>query len=235
MASRPVYVPQYDGDFLVLAKSVDFTWHPGMAVSQKQKSIDSLHMAAKVQINNINNILEISSKSKQEIGVQLSAFNLMIKTKIKERVFSVECAYQSSKVFESGQQYIDLLDATSIEAKKDPRLKNSGRIVSFKFYGQEWPITPLTAFYDWLYVNALKNKPELHADIEKYDAFTDIEFNPEKSINCQGYAIALFRSLQIRGILEESTSSQKNFLQLYSNYRISNSKENELSQFGMRI
>lgn len=235
MATRPVYIPKVTGEFLVLANPIEFKWHAGMAVSQKQKSIDSLHDAAKHQIVGINNILEVSSKSKQSIGVKLSAFNLLITTKRYSRVFSVECAYQSSKVFESGKQYLDLLNSTSIEAKKDPRLKNSGRVISFRFYGQEWPITPLTAFYDWLYINALKNNPELHSEIEKYDAFTDIEFNPEKSINCQAYAVSLFLSLKRRGILEDAISSQNNFMQLYSEFRISNTSQNEENQLGMRI
>lgn len=235
MAIRPVYIPNTQGEFLVSASPIEFKWHAGMAISQKQKSIESLHDAARNRILGLNNILEVSSKSKQSIGVKLSAFNLLITTKRYARVFSVECAYQSSKVFESGQQYLDLLNVTSIEAKKDPRLKNSGRVTSFKFYGQEWPITPLTAFYDWLYVNALKNNPELHSEIEKYDAFTDIEFNPEKSINCQAYAVSLFCSLKKRELLEEATSSQSKFIQIYSDFRISNTNQNEEDQLGMRI
>lgn len=235
MAIRPIYIPAKSGKFLVKAVPVDFKWHAGMAISQKQKSVDELHSSAKNKVSGIKKILEVSSKSKEDIGVKLSAFNLMIKTKRYGRTFSVECAYQSSKVFESGQQYIDLLNATSIEAKKDPRLKDSGRVTSFRFYGQVWPISPMTAFYDWLYVNALKNNPELHAELDQYDAFTDIEFNPEKSINCQAYAVSLFKALQSRNLLDEATSSQENFIKLYSDYSISNTNENESNQLGMRI
>ena len=36
-----------------------------------------------------------------------------------------------------------------------------------------------------------------------YDAFTDIEFNPEKSVNCQAKAAALYVALFRQGVLEQ--------------------------------
>lgn len=235
MAKRPIFIPQNTGDFLVKSAFVNFEWFAGMAVSQKQKSIDSLHAAASKQIPQISKVLEVSTKSKNELGVALSAFNLMITTRKKSRIFSVECAYQSSKFFNSGVQYIDLLDVSSREAKKDIRLKQSGLVQSFIFYGDIWPINPVTAFYDWLYVNALKNKPEYHDLLDEYSAFSDIEFNPEKSINCQGYSVALFCALKNRGLLEYATESKENFLSLYNNYRINNTHMTEEHQLGIRI
>ncbi|WP_411350430.1 DUF6977 family protein [Moraxella lincolnii] len=225
MAKRPTYIPSKDENKLVQVEMIDFIYHSGFAISQKQKSIKSLHQSINERFG-FDNILEISSKSENELGLALSAFNLMITTKIKGRTFSVESAFQSSKVFEGGIQYLDLLDKPSREAKKDPRLKSSGNIISFNFYNQLWQTTPLTAFYDWLYVNALKNKknkPEYHDKLLKYQAFTDIEFNPEKSINCQAQSVALFCSLCEKGILEQATLSQENFLALYQDYQIDNS------------
>ena len=55
--------------------AVEFTWFAGMAISQKQKSIQSLHEAAKRRLGDVP-ILEISSKSPDPLGVRLSAFNL---------------------------------------------------------------------------------------------------------------------------------------------------------------
>ena len=46
MAQRPIYIPQTKGDYLVQTDMLDFKWFPGMAISQKQKSIRSLHEAA---------------------------------------------------------------------------------------------------------------------------------------------------------------------------------------------
>ena len=200
---------------------VDFTYYSGFALSQKQKSINSLHQAINEKFGFVD-ILEISSKSEIELGVQLSVFNLMITTKIKGKTFSVESAFQSSKVFEGHIQYLDLLEKSSKEAKRDPRLKNSGKVIGFNFYHQFLEIMPLTAFYDWLYVNALNSKPEYHDKLLQYQEFTDIEFKPEKSINYQAQLVALFCTLYRRNILDE-IKSQEFFLTLYQNYQIDNS------------
>jgi hypothetical protein len=222
MAQRPTFVPCLNGNVLVQVKLVDFTYHSGFAVVQKQKSIDSLHNAITEKLG-FKNILEISSKSRDDLGIALSAFNLMITTKKLSKTFSVECAFQSSKVFEGNVQYLDLLDKTSREAKKDTRLKESGNVIGFNFYNQFWETTPLTAFYDWLYINALNSKPEYHEQLLKYEAFTDIEFNPQKSINCQAKSVALFCALYKRNLLEDALISQESFLTLYKDYDIGNS------------
>ena len=39
--------------------------------------------------------------------------------------------------------------------------------------------------------------------IINYDFFTDIEFNHEKSLNCQARSAAIFVSLYQKGLLEE--------------------------------
>lgn len=60
--------------------NTEFEFFPGFSDVQKQRSIRSLHES--FQRNHANNrILEISSKSEEELGVRLSAFNLMIKNK----------------------------------------------------------------------------------------------------------------------------------------------------------
>lgn len=219
MAIRPLYRPLFEGPLFVETVMIEFKWFPGMSVSQKQKSINSLHDIAGIK-HRISSILEISSKSDIDTGIKLSAFNLMITTKKFNQTFSVESAFQSSKVFENGGPYIDLLKVTSREAKKDMRLKNSGRLTGFKFCGTEWPLEPKTMFYDWLYINALSKNEVLSSDILKYSAFTDIEFNPDKSINCQAYSAALFVALQKRGILEKALSSDKEYISILGNKNI---------------
>jgi len=62
MASRPIYIPSVNTESLIDAKEIEFKWFPGLSISQKQKSINSLHIAAKDQLD-LKNILEISSKS----------------------------------------------------------------------------------------------------------------------------------------------------------------------------
>lgn len=223
MAERPIFVPVLDGPMLVKTHYVEFEWFPGMSVSQKQKSVDSLHLAA-CKLRGIESVLEVSSKSREEIGIGLSAFNLSFQTLRYQFTLCVECAYQGSKVFESGGPYIDLYGVTAREAKRDERLRSSGRLTSFRFCGVEWPLEPQTAFYDWLYVNALKKNPEVIDQLTNYSAFTDIEFNPEKSINCQAYSVALFVSLFHRGLLD-SALTKDSFLQTISGTIISNSRQ----------
>ena len=211
MANRRVYKV---GDNKEYVKEIDvnFKWYSGFSISQKQKSIIDLHNEYK-KINELDNVLEISTKSLNEIGVKLSAFNLMIHAK-DGKVFSVESAFQSSKKFELGGPYIDILDFSPIKAKKDMRLKKSGKLEGFEFYDTKWDLEPKTAFYDWLYIRAVYKNPRLSKEILKYDAFTDIEFNPKKSVNCQARSAALFVALSRSGLIDFSMKSIENYFKV---------------------
>jgi len=210
MANRPVYLPGVKGKALVTPVNVEFKWVAGMAATQKQKSIRSLHAAAAQR--NIAHILEISSKSESPLGVKLSAFNLHIATPSGMKT-TVENGFQASKVFRNGGPYIDLLEKTPREAKKDSRLNTSGDLIGFRLEGEDWPTRPLTAFYDWIYLSALRQSPTLAEQLLGFDGFTDIEFNPDRSLNCQAASAALFVALSRRGELETATSSRDAFLE----------------------
>lgn len=229
MAKRPIYIPSYTGDLLVRTEFVDFKWFPGMAAIQKQKSIKSLHEAA-MEMAHCDNLLEISSKSECELGVRLSAFNLKVTTRKHNKVFTVESAYQSSKVFADGGPYTDLLYGSPQKAKKDPRLKESGPLTRFEFFGESWPLEPRTAFYDWLYINALHKNEWAVDQLAQFDAFTDIEFNPKKSINCQAYSVALYRSLQKRGLIREAIADRKAYMDIVQSGPVNNASENSQVQ-----
>ena len=213
MARRPVYLPQLINHTLVRTEMVEFQWFAGMAVSQKQKSIRSLHAAAIVE-GLCTRPLEVSSKSTIEAGIALSAFNLSGISPRSGRAFTVETAFQSSKVFDGGGPFRDLLYGSSRDAKKDQRLQESGRLKHFDYFGVRWELEPKTAFYDWLYINTLARNEELVDEVKGYDAFTDIEFNPERSINCQAYSLALFKALQGRNLLNEALLSKEIFLEV---------------------
>lgn len=117
MAQRPIYIPMKDGPILVKTKMVEFQWVPGMSATQKQKSVDSLHQAA-MELNDISSVLEVSSKSRLSIGIELSAFNLKFQTLKQNRTFCVECAFQGSKVFEKGGPFKDMFFMSARDAKK---------------------------------------------------------------------------------------------------------------------
>lgn len=232
MAQRPIFLPSAEGPFLVQTRFVEFKWFPGLSVSQKQKSIDALHAAAG-ELAGVEQVLEVSSKSFRPLGMALSAFNLSFTTRRHARTMSVECAFQGSKVFEEGGPYNDLFDLPSREAKKDERLRRSGRLLGFNFFGMHWPLEPQTAFYDWLYLNALNSQPDLVEQLLNYHAFTDIEFNPERSINCQAYAVALFVALQRRSLLASALASREAFLALLARTQVSNAREDASLQPGL--
>lgn len=213
MATRPLFISENSGSNFVRVMPIEFKWHAGIARSQKQMSIRSLHAAAK-DIYPAAKVLEVSRMAEDQLGERLSAFNLKFRTKGRGREIAVECAFQASKVFESGGPYIDLLDAQPIDAKRDERLQSSGKLTAFEFFGKKWELEPQTAFYDWIYINALHQQQELAQAVLSYDMFTDIAFNPEKSINCQAGAVALYVALRRRGKLEEALSSSKCYLEI---------------------
>ncbi|MCE2401726.1 hypothetical protein J4G08_12685 [Candidatus Poribacteria bacterium] len=65
-----------------------------------------------------------------------------------------------------------------------------GRFIAFNFCGEDFPTEPKTAFYDWLYITALyQKKKDLMEELEKFQGFSDIVFNPSRSLNCQARAI----------------------------------------------
>ncbi len=186
MAKRPAFC--ITSNQKVIAKQIEFKWISGMSFSQKQKNADSL-------LENIKNLypsanpLEISTKGRIELGVKLSAFHLKYQGCFLENIF------QSAKVFENGGAYKDLLHVTPKEAKQDKRLRNSGALKGFSFEGVTWGLEPKTAFYDFIYIQAVKESltPDEIQQIKNYNYFTDIEFNPQKSINTQARTVAEIR------------------------------------------
>ncbi|MDG2497701.1 MAG: hypothetical protein P8M68_05935 [Aquiluna sp.] len=216
MANRPIFIAESGGKNSVRVQSVEFRWHAGMAMSRRQMSMRSLHQAAQ-SLHPKARILEVSRMSDNPLGEQLSAFNLTLNYAMQALEVPVECAFQSSKVFERGGPFLDLLKVSPVDAKRDPRLQQSGRLTGFHFDGEAWPNEPLTAFYDWLYINALSGKKRLADEVLQYDIFTDIAFNPGKSINCQAGAVALFVALVRRGEFDAALSSREAFLKVESN------------------
>lgn len=182
-----------------------------MAPSQKKKNVEELHAAAKR--NGFNPLLEVSSKSEWEVGQKLSAF--YVKMEVLGRSTTLESAYQASKVFENGGPFLDLLNFESRDAKRDSRLRDSGRLIGFKFEDQDYPLSPVSAFYDWLYLRALfPHEAWLVKRLAEFQGFTDIEFNPERSLNCQARSCATFMSLAARNELARSVRTFDYFREL---------------------
>lgn len=219
MAKRYVYVVKGKRDKFYEELPVEFEWFPGFSIKQKQCSIASLHKNASKEYDlEKKKILEISSKSPNELGKMLSAFQLKLPDSSGLSA-SVESFFQGSKVFEKGGPYKDLYNKSAKDAKRDPRLKESGSLKRFVWDEEEWDLEPKTAFYHWLYLKALHASERLREQIMQYTAFTDIEFNPAKSINCQAASAALYVGIRRSGIqIEEALQNKHTFLQLINKH-----------------
>lgn len=231
MAKRPVFIPIGKPDHLVEEVLVDFEWNPGFAPVQKKRNVMALHESAKKQ--GLSPLLEVSTKSEDMLGQRLSAFSLKIETDIGE--ISLESAYQGSKVFENGGPYADIYGKGSRDAKKDVRVRESGRLIRFDYFGQEWSLMPRTAFYDWLYLSALRPHQDFLKRLYDYRGFTDIEFNPNKSISCQARTCALLVSLLKLNSLDEALRSQRDFIDKISSDSFKRDHSAELRQGNLAL
>lgn len=208
MAIRPVFEVSADEKIFV-KRDIQFKWFGGRTLEQIRNNIHGLHGIYLTAFPG-KKILEISTKSEDELGVQLSAFNLMFREGV-----SLESVFQGSKVFKHGGPYVDIIGKPSVYAKSDGRLKNSGDLIGFRLEGKDFPLNPPTYFYNWLYITTLVANKDLADELlaRDFNAFTDIAFNPDKGkVNCQAEAAAIFVSLSRQKLLDIALSSDENFL-----------------------
>ena len=104
-------------------------------------------------------------------------------------------------------------------------MKKSGSIIGFEFEGDFWENEPKTAFYDYLYIKTLySNYRDVIDELIKYDAFSDIEFNPKKSINCQARTCAILVTLFRFDLLEDALKSKDKFIEIVYQKKMLESK-----------
>lgn len=186
VAIRPAWkITKTESFIKIVKKNFGFEFNPGFSVTQKRKNVIALHKAIG------ENALEVSTKSEEELGRMLSAFNLRING------IPLECVFQSAKVYQYGGPYKDLLNVSPKDAKRDERHKSSGKLIYFEYEGKRFPLEPKTFFYDFIYIKAVKECIPLEEvkDIVQYSHFSDIEFNPKKSINCQAKSVAIIKAM----------------------------------------
>ncbi len=199
MAERPIFIALDHAPYVRVFQA-SFTWAGGFALSQKRKNVNSMHEAFRAAFPG-KRILEISSASETPCGTAASAFHLKMRVPSLSEPVAVENVFQSSKVFTGGGPYTDLLGVPPKDAKRDERLRGSGSLLRFSFAGTDYPTKPETAFYDYIYISALFENEALAETLAGYDAFTDVAFNPERSLNCQARSAALFTGLRRAGKL----------------------------------
>lgn len=207
MAVRKIFIPQTRGEKYVKELEIYFDWNFGNSIENTRECVRRMHVAAYHRFN-LKNLFEVSGASSTPMGRLLSAFQLPIN--IEGITSTVESVYQGSKVFENGGPYQDLYRVDSRSAKKDPRLKQSGKLIGFQLLDIKYSSKPKTAFYDMIYIGALQKLID-ETDISNMrfikhlgnsGGFTDIYFNHNKAINCQARSVALYVSLRKRRLLD---------------------------------
>ena len=220
MAQRPVFI-SIDRTPYVATQIIDFSWVKGMAKSQARKRVLSLHEAANDE--KLKKVLEISTASNTELGKSLSAFNLSVTINFGTedepnlQTHSIETIYQSSKVGQYGSNKVgphpEWLGLTGKEVKSKIKGSKMDSISLYRYGQNTWPPAPSESFFTWLYINGLMQKDGLIEELAKYDGFTDIYFNPNKTNNCQARAAAQAVSMYNIGKLNLIMKTRSSYLQ----------------------
>jgi hypothetical protein len=191
-------------DNQVVREDFEIKWVSGLSLSQKQKNIEIFHRAISERFSvELDRILEVSTKSKTEIGRLLSSFNL--KFKMNDSEYAFESVYQSSKVFQDGlfdtHQYNEWLALNGYDAKKRSQ-KIKLPLAEFRFNQRSFSLEPKTLFFDWLYIGCIEQY-NLGFLLKQYNYFTDIEFNPVKMVSTQANALCKYKWLVDHNLVEE--------------------------------
>lgn len=197
MAQRNFWVIQ---DNKVAKGIVDFKWEPGTSITQKRRSCVNLHNTLSEKLG-LTKVLDISSASTINLGVRLSAFNLMLNGK------SVECWYQGSKIYDKAGHMKHLYNASSMEAKKSMKNPNLGRLIGFRLIDIDYPMEPRTVFYDYIYLRGLMQFEDKDKILD-YEAFTDIQAIIDIDA-CQARSVCIYKLLH-----------QQNKLSLVENFDV---------------
>lgn len=247
-ATRPFYAPSKMEGQAFFEGEVTFDWHSGMSWKVRQRSSDCMRGAILAEYGERcrlcdEDILEVSTASHDYgIGQALSAMNLLYTSPCTDETYPVENWFQAAKVFQRDGvdcgPYRDLLNIrlakryinpnpdkkTREQFEEDPLFQRIQREIEgskmcrFQMEGEEYPLIPKSAFYDYLYVSALcqPQNSALAEGLLRFRAFTDIMFNPgtgkARRYNTQARSCAIYVALANRGALDEGMLSFDSFV-----------------------
>lgn len=208
---RPIFLPcsRYPYYEVWNAQMVNFV--PSTSMERAQRNIKEVFRVFDKRFPN-KKLLEISLASLQlPLGKDLCPQYLKKNIPSKGGLFPVESLFQASKVFVEGGPYEDLYDYDALEIKDDPRLLHSGILTSYRFENQEYPLHPKTAFFDYMYMQALlePQNAEICNQLLEYDAFCDILFQEKRDFVCPARSAVVFVSLMRLGILQKMHSFEE--------------------------
>lgn len=213
MATRPVFMVSTENAKHFCIVNTVFEFVGCFSPSKTKQSIESLHNSF-LRLNPSKKVLEVSSRSNSNLGLKLSAHNLMLSTKNKN-IFALDSIFYASQVFQNGGPYLDLLNKDVSVAKHDKRLVKSGDLVGFKFFHLSFDVEYINAFFNYLYISTLHKIKEnrIFADeLMQYDAFTDIEYNVGSYSEAE--ACTLYVALRNKGLIEKALLSKENFIKI---------------------
>ncbi|MDE0456104.1 MAG: hypothetical protein OXI15_02315 [Chromatiales bacterium] len=134
-------------------------------------------------------ILEVSTRSPDNLGRQLSAMNLRAADDPQRR--PVEAVYQAAKIYGAGGPATPA--RSGYEAKRiDRERRRQGPLAGFEHAGRRWPLDTGTAFYDWLWARSALAcyGPKIIERLQEYDGFTD-QFHRPGAKACQAKTAAI--------------------------------------------
>ena len=105
----------------------------------------------------------------------------------------------------------DLIDVQWIDFDDLWDDKYNGKVIGFRYEGKEFPAVPVWAFYNYIYMLALKENEKISKHLLSFSAFSDIEFSID-SFNCQACAAAQYVSLYNQNKLEKALLDFETFL-----------------------
>ena len=158
-------------------------------------------------------ILEISSRSSEQLGRGLSAMNLRDAATGKP----VEAIYQAAKCYGGGGP-AETIRSNGFEAKRDDGVRRrAGALRGFEHEGVFWPTSTGTQFYDRLWMRAA-----LAHGVQDvaYDGYSDMFFSP-RAMACQARSMAMLQGI-IRARMTDRIEDPEQFSALMRSGRETN-------------
>ena len=133
--------------------------------------------------------LEISSRSSDRLGRDLSAMNLPAAGDPHGR--SVEAVYQAAKCYGDGGPDAHVSRSGYEAKRRDRERRRQGPLAGFRHEGRQWPPETGSAFYDRLWTrSALRHCGHGVVErLQRYDGFTD-QFHRPRALACQAKTAA---------------------------------------------
>ena len=140
--------------------------------------------------------LEISSRSSDRLGRELSAMNLPAAGDPHGR--TVEAVYQAAKCYGDGGPDTHVAGSRYEAKRRDRERRRQGPLAGFRHEGRQWPPETGSAFYDWLWTrSALRHCGDgVIERLQHYDGFTD-QFHRPGGLACQAKAAAILAGMGI--------------------------------------